>query len=127
MIYTRLKEKDNRMDIFLNTFGFVGAILLGIIILTLFIKLLNFTSSKMGDPALIKMNKFFNNANRIKVHLAGGKVLENFKFIGFTHPSSMKGGHIPYHLANMVVLENSAAKRILIRADAIKMIEEVDG
>jgi hypothetical protein len=114
------------METFLNTFGFVAAILLGIIILILFVTLLNLASSKMGDPALIKMKKFFNNAGLINVHLAGGKIMERVKFIGFTNPASMKGGHIPYHLAHMVVLENSAAKRILIRADAIKMIEEVD-
>jgi hypothetical protein len=115
------------MEIFQNTFGFVGAILLGIIILTLFFKLLNFIQSKMGSPGLIKMNAFLKDASRVNVHLSGGRIMEQVKFIGFTDQRSMKGGQLPYHLSHMVVLENEAAKRILIRADAIKMIEEADG
>ena len=32
----------------------------------------------------------------------------------------------PYQLSNMVVLETAAGKRILIRSDAVKMIEEIE-
>jgi hypothetical protein len=62
----------------------------------------------------------------VNVHLAGGRILEKMKFVGFTNDRLAKGGHLPYHLAHMVVLENEAGKQILIRANAIKMIEEVD-
>lgn len=35
-------------------------------------------------------------------------------------------GHIPYQLANVVVLETGSGKRILVRSDAVKMIEEIE-
>jgi hypothetical protein len=114
------------MEVFTIAISIVSSIVLGIIVLTLFVKLLRLTESKMGSPGLVKMNIFLKNASRVNVHLSGGRIMENVKFIGFTDQSSMKGGNLPYHLSHMVVLENAAEKRILIRADAIKMIEEVD-
>ncbi len=114
------------MEIFYNTFGFVGAVVLGIIILAAFFKVVGVLQSKMGALGIIKMKGFLKDAAWINVHLAGGKLLERVKFVGFTDHSSAKGGHIPYQLSNMVVLETSAGKRILIRSDAVKMIEEIE-
>src|SRR6516164_8275622 len=114
------------MEMFYTTFGFVGAVVLGIVILTTFFKVVGLLQIKMGAPALIKMKGFLKDAAWINVHLAGGKVLERVRFVGFTDHSSAKGGRIPYQLANMVVLETSAGKRILLRSDAVKMIEEVE-
>ena len=82
--------------------------------------------SLMGAPAIIKMKGFLKDASWINVHLAGGKLLERVKFVGFTDHSSAKGRHIPYQLSNMVVLETAAGKRILVRSDAVKMIEEIE-
>lgn len=114
------------MEMFYNTFGFVGAIVLGIVILAIFFKVVGLLQTKMGAPAIIKMKGFLKDAAWINVHLAGGKLLERVKFVGFTDHSSAKGGHIPYQLSNMVVLETAAGKRILIRSDAVKMIEEIE-
>jgi hypothetical protein len=114
------------MEMFYTTFGFVGAVVLGIVVLTVFFKLVGLAQTKMGAPALIKVKGFLKDAAWINVHLAGGKVLERVRFVGFTDSSSAKGGRIPYQLSNMVVLETSAAKRILIRSDAVKMIEEIE-
>ena len=114
------------MEMFYNTFGFVGAIVLGIVILGIFFKVVGLLQTKLGAPAIIKMKGFLKDAAWINVHLAGGKLLERVKFVGFTDHSSAKGGHIPYQLSNMVVLETAAGKRILIRSDAVKMIEEIE-
>jgi hypothetical protein len=114
------------MEMFYTTFGFVGAIVLGIVILAVFFKVVGLLQAKMGAPANIKMKGFLKDAAWINVHLAGGKLLERVKFVGFTDQSSAKGGHIPYQLSNMVVLETAAGKRILIRSDAVKMIEEIE-
>ena len=114
------------MEMFYTTFGFVGPIVLGIVILAIFFKVLGILQAKMGAPAIIKMKSFLKDAAWINVHLAGGKLLERVRFVGFTDHSSVKGGHIPYQLSNMVVLETAAGKRILIRSDAVKMIEEVE-
>jgi hypothetical protein len=43
--------------------------------------------------------------------------------VGFTDPNSMKG--VPYQLNNMVVFETTGGKRVLLRADTLRMIEEV--
>jgi hypothetical protein len=114
------------MEMFYTTFGFVGAVVLGIVILTVFFKVAGLLQTKMGAPALIKMKGFLKDAAWINVHLAGGKILERVRFVGFTDHSPPKGGRVPYQLANMVVLETSAGKRILLRSDAVKMIEEVE-
>jgi hypothetical protein len=114
------------MEMFYTTFGFVGAVVLGIVILTVFFKLAGLAQAKMGPPTLIKMKGFLKDAAWLNVHLAGGKVLERVRFVGFTDNSSSKGGRIPYQLANMVVLETAAGKRILLRSDAVKMIEEIE-
>ena len=47
------------------------------------------------------------------------------RLVGFTDQNSVKG-NIPHQLANMVVLETEKGARILIRADSVKMIEEVE-
>src|SRR5215469_9266453 len=91
------------MEMFYTTFGFVGAVVLGIVILTVFFKLAGLAQVKMGAPTLIKMRGFLKDAAWLNVHLAGGKVLERVKFVGFTDNSSSKGGRIPCQLANMVV------------------------
>src|SRR6516164_4758101 len=114
------------MEMFYTTFGFVGAVVLGIVILTVFFKVAGLLQTKMGAPALIKMRGFLKDAAWINVHMAGGKILERVRFVGFTDHATGKGGHIPYQLLNMLVLESAAGKRILLRADVVKMIEEVE-
>ena len=91
------------MEMFYTTFGFVGAIVLGIVILAIFFKVLGILQAKMGAPAIIKMKGFLKDAAWINVHLAGGKLLERVRFVGFTDHSSAKGG-----------------------PDAVKMIEEIE-
>jgi hypothetical protein len=65
----------------------------------------------------------FETSEWLKVHLNGSKTLAYVKFVGFTDPDSMKG--VPYHLNNMVVFETAAGKRVSVRADTIRMIEEI--
>jgi hypothetical protein len=112
------------MDAFLTTFGAIGAIVLEIVLLTIFFKLLGLIQWMVGRPAVVKIKGLLKDAAWINVHLAGGKILENVRFVGFTDASSIKDGRIPYQLANMVVLETIEEKRILLRADLIRMIEE---
>jgi hypothetical protein len=51
--------------------------------------------------------------------------LENFQFVGFTEQNSAKGV-IPYQLASMAVFESETGSRAMVRADSIRMIEEMD-
>ena len=72
------------MEMFYATFGFVGAVVLGIVILAVFFKLVSLLQAKMGAPAIIKMRGFLKDAAWINVHLTGGKLLERVRFVGFT-------------------------------------------
>jgi hypothetical protein len=110
------------MDVFMSTFGGVAALCLGVIILAVFFSLLNRLTG--GGNKIIKFHGLLKEAAWVNVHLVGGNILERMKFVGFTDPPSAKG-NIPFHLRNMVVLENDHGLRTLIKAEAIKMIEEI--
>ena len=113
------------MDVFFSTFGGVAALCLGVIILAVFFSLLNLVTRLAGGNKIIKFRGLLKEAAWVNVHLVGGNTLERMKFVGFTDPPSAKG-NIPFQLRNMVVLENEHGLRTLIKAEAIKMIEEIE-
>jgi hypothetical protein len=112
------------MDVFISTIGFIAAVVIGIVTMTLFFLAVGAVQRKLGDPDIVKVGKLLKGAEWINVHLAGGRVLEKVKFVGFAGNNGIKGGHIPYQLMGMVILETSAGTRLIIRADKISMIEE---
>jgi hypothetical protein len=114
------------MEPFLNTFGIVAGLVLGIVILTLFFKLVWFIQSKVSRTDFVKVNGLLKDAKSINVHLEDGTILEHVAFVGFIDSGLTKDGRIPYQFVNMVVLETTEQRRILVKADSIKMIEEVE-
>ncbi len=113
------------MDTFTNTFGGVAALCLGVIILAVFFSLLNLVNRLAGGNKLIKFRGLLKEAAWVNVHLIGGNTLTRMKFVGFTDPPSAKG-NVPFQLRNMVVLENEHGLRTLIKAETIRMIEEIE-
>jgi hypothetical protein len=113
------------MDYFESAMGIIGAFCIGIAALTIFFKVIGYFQQRMGEPAVVKMKGFLRDARAVDVHTSGGKVLRTLTFVGFTDSASFKGGQIPYQLSNMIVFETKDRRRILLRADSIKMIEEV--
>jgi hypothetical protein len=109
---------------FLLTAGLVSGLCVGIIILTLFFSLVAYLKSKLSKEKVGKMESYIRDGNFVDVHLANGNTLQRMKFIGFTSRATVKG-HVPFQLGNMVVLENEQGLRTLIRADSIKMIQEI--
>ncbi len=73
----------------------------------------------------MKLKGFIKDGKLVNVYLSGGKSVLGVRFVGFTDQSSGKGG-VPYQLSHMVVLETGKGARVLIRSDAVRMIEEVD-
>jgi len=73
----------------------------------------------------VKMKGFIKDGRLINVHLSSGKTLLGVRFIGFTDQSAGKGG-VPYQLASMVVLEAAKGARVYVRADSVRMFEEVE-
>jgi hypothetical protein len=112
------------MEAFTLWISGIGAICIGIMVLAIFFKLLNAIQRRFSKTAIIKLKGIFTNSELLNVHLNGAKTVSHVRFVGFTDSNSMKG--IPYQLNNMVVFETTDGKRVLLRAETIRMIEEID-
>jgi len=113
------------MDSFYQTLGFVAAICAGIIVLTVFFTIIGYFKRATRGFDVLKLKGFIKEGKLVNVHLNGGKSVLGVRFVGFTNQNSGKGG-IPYTLSNMVVLETEKKARILVRADGVRMIEEIE-
>ena len=112
------------MDTFRETFGFIGAICAGIIILALFFTVLSFFKGNIRGFKILKVKDFIREGQLVNVHLTGGKSVLGVRFIGFTHSEPGKGG-MPYQLGSLVVLETAEGARVFLKPDTVRMIEEV--
>lgn len=111
------------MDDFITWLAGIGAICIGIMALAIFFSILQGIKNRLaGTTKCIKIKKLFDRAENVTVHLSSGKVVSDVRFVGFTDPGSLKG--VPYHLAHMAVFEATDGRRVLLRADAIRMMEE---
>jgi hypothetical protein len=113
------------MDTFYSVFGVVAALCAGIIVLALFFTGLNAFNRATRGFGVLKLKGFISDGRLINVYLNGGRSVLGVRFVGFTDRGAGKGG-VPYQMSGMVVLENTTGGRILIRADAVRMIEEVE-
>jgi hypothetical protein len=113
------------MDTFYQVFGFVAALSLGIIILTVFFTVVGYFKRATRGFDIVKMKGFIKDGKLINVHLNSGKTVLGVRFIGFTDQNTGKGG-VPYQLAGMVVLETAKEARIYVRAESVRMFEEVE-
>ncbi|MHC4399962.1 MAG: hypothetical protein ACYTG0_09805 [Planctomycetota bacterium] len=110
------------MHPFIEAISVVGAACIGIIALVTFFVCFSWLSGKARRQAPVKLQGLLNESDRVTMHLAGGKKLENVRFVGLTDPASLKG--LPFDLANMVIVEDESGLRTLIRANLVRMIEE---
>ena len=113
------------MDVFYQVFGFVAAVCLGIMILTgFFTAISHYKRSKRGFE-VISQKGFVQDGKRLNVHLRSGKSLQGLGFVGFTDQSSGQSG-VPFPFLGMIVLETTLGSRVLLRADSVMMLEEID-
>ena len=113
------------MDTFYQTFGWVAALCSGIIILAVFFTALSYFRRVVSGPGVIAVKGFIRDGKWVCVQLTGGRALERVRFVGFAGQAAAKGGGIPYQLQGMAVFETAQGSRILVRADSIRLIEEV--
>ena len=113
------------MDLFYQTFGFVVAICAGIIILTVFFTAIGYFKRATRGFDVVKLKGFIKDGRLVNVYLSGGKSVLGVRLVGFTDQGSGKGG-VPYQLSHMVVLETVKGARVLVRSDAVRMIEELE-
>jgi hypothetical protein len=113
------------MDIFTQVFGVVMAISLGIMVLTVFFTGIGYFKRRTASFDIVKLKRFIKDGRVVNVHLSSGRIFSGVRFVGFTDQSSAKGG-IPFSLSQMVVCETSKGARVFFRAEAVRVIEEVD-
>jgi hypothetical protein len=105
-----------------STFG-VGILcaVLGIIALAVFFTVLNWFGSRGAKPETMAVRGVLKKDTWATVHMQGGETFERVRFIGFTNTESFKT-HLPHDLNGMVILEDGAGTRYIVRAKAIRMI-----
>lgn len=113
------------METFLIVLGPVLALCSGVIILAVFFNVMNAIKDRLSPAKTIKIKKFLNDADRVTLELNRGQKIENVRFLGFTDSSNYKSG-LPYQLLNMVILETTDKERILLRADSIRSIRQLN-
>lgn len=110
------------METFLQTIGWVAALCLGIAFMTVFFMLMHSLGRYMRGERLETVRGFLRTGHLVRVHLTTGKTLDSMRFQGFT-PSG-DGKNLPHELGKMLVLEDAAGGRVLIRSNIVRMIEE---
>ena len=111
------------MDSFLPVFSGVLALVLGIVILSIFWWGLARLGRLLDGRKIVRLPGLGGNSALVNVHLLGGTVLEKMKMLGTTQDGG-KGG-LPHQLYRMVVLENQEGLKLYIKGDSIRMIEEL--
>lgn len=97
--------------------AFVGAI----VVLTLFYRGLAWLSGDSRKAETVAIRGVLRKDTLADVHLGNGETFERVRFIGFTNSEGVKT-HLPYELNGMVILEDEAKTRFLVRAKNIRMI-----
>ena len=113
------------MDTSYQVFGFVAAVCVGVIILTLFFTAIGWFKRATRGFDIVKMKGFIKDGKLINVHLTSGQSLLGVRFIGFTDQASGRAA-IPHQLSSMVVLETAKKARVYVRANSVRMFEEVE-
>ncbi|QDV69912.1 hypothetical protein Poly24_36300 [Rosistilla carotiformis] len=100
--------------------GIAAAIVSAIVLLTLFYRGMAWITGG-AKPDTIAVRGVLKKDTLATVHVAGHKPFERVRFIGFTNSQTMKT-HLPFELNGMVILEDEAKTRFLVRAKDIRMI-----
>jgi len=109
------------MDIFILWMGPIAAICIGIMVLTVFVKIIGYLGDRASPVKHIKIKKLLSQSELVTAHLTSGDKIPNLKFVGFTDTGSVKG--FPFELTNLVTFEKPDGTTVLVRANKIKMIE----
>lgn len=105
-----------------STFGVgVLCIALAIMLLTLFYRVLAWISNPRGEPEPLTVRGVLKEDTWATVYMTGTKTFERVRFLGYMSSESTKY-HLPHELNGMVILEDEAGSRFLVRAKAIRMI-----
>jgi len=113
------------METFLMWLLPILSICIGIMILTIFFKFINWAAGGSKIIQAKKIKGFLVGEKFVDVHLSCGKIIKTVKFDGFTKEASGKS-NIPYQLSSMAVFESEDGRRILIASGSIRVLEEIN-
>ena len=109
------------MDVFLQTFGIVGgvvlAVVLGIVALSLFFTAMG-RSGRHGGAATPVLTDLLIPDSLVTVHLVDGTSLGPARYVGIAAGGA--GGIVPYELEGMVILRDEQSRHILVRAKVVR-------
>lgn len=111
------------MGAFETPVAWIASICGGIAALAVFFWLLGAVTRWFTRPAPPEL-AFVAEGARVNVHLRGGQTVSDVTFVGFS-PGEPKGSEVPHALRAMLVVVQDPDRRLLIRADRIRMIEEL--
>ncbi len=100
--------------------GIAAAIVCAIVLVTLFYRGLSWITGGR-KPDTFAVRGVLKKDTLATVYVAGRKPFERVRFIGFTNSQTMKT-NLPWELNGMVIFEDEAKTRFLVRAKDIKMI-----
>jgi hypothetical protein len=89
--------------------------------LALFFQVMGWIANRGARPETMAVRGVLKKGTWATVHMSGAETFERVRFVGFTNTESIKT-HLPYDLNGMVILEDEAGRRFLVRAKAIRMI-----
>lgn len=112
------------MNMFLEWFGPILALCIGVMILAVFFNVLAAVKGTISPARKIKIKGFLKDRDRVTLELKRGDALEDVRFIGFLDHTSVKGG-LPHQLANMLIVETRSGERILLRAEDVRSIRQL--
>jgi hypothetical protein len=113
------------MHTFYEVLGFVAAICIGVVVLTLFFTAFNALKKRSRGFEVVKAKGFISDGRLVNVHLSNGTVYRGLRFVGFADANAARDG-VPFQFANMVVCETTNGARVLFRPEAVRILEEVD-
>jgi len=93
-------------------------------ILALFFTALGMLKRKISSSPILKVKGFLNESKKVNLHLNRGQSFKDVYFIGVVDQHQAKE-NLPYQFVGMIIIEDLEKKRTMIRAETIRMIEEV--
>ena len=111
------------MHPFEQAVSIVGAVVLAIIVLTIFYRLLGWMSGDRDAKAMsMKLRGILDEKTPATIQMNRGATLTDVRVVGFTNAADFKGA-FPYELGGMIILARPDGGRTLIRANQVRMIE----
>lgn len=112
------------METFQQTFGFVAAISIGVVIITAIVYIVRWLERLWRKDDFRVFEDAALPKGRVTIHIRTGAPIEGVTLAGFTR-SSCGSGAVPYELSRMLAAKREDGRLLLLPASIVRMIEEL--